>query len=107
MPESVHAPHPVEKPNLARKFPLTGTPVGLMAALITRLADHLPIRRLVRELATLEPRAGADQGDQAGCADRAPAGLGGLDEPEGHRHAGGAGAGALGDPLAESDGGEG
>jgi len=59
------------------------------------------------EFAVLEPRASADQGDQVGCVDRAPAGLGGLDEFEGHRHAGGAGAGSLGDPLAESDGREG
>ena len=42
-----------------------------------------------------------------GCVDGAPAGLGGLDQLERHRDAGGPGAGALGDPLAQPDGGEG
>ncbi len=36
-------PHPVKQPNLTRKFPLTDMPTGLMAALVTRLADRLPI----------------------------------------------------------------
>ena len=58
------------------------------------------------QLAVDEEGAGADKGDQVGCVDRAPAGLCGLDEPEGHGDACGAGAGSLGDPLAESDGGE-
>jgi hypothetical protein len=40
------------------------------------------------EFAVLEPRAGADQGDQVGCVHGAPAVLGGFDEFEGHRHAG-------------------
>ncbi len=63
--------HPVKQPNLTRKFPLTDMPTGLMAALVTRLADHLPIRRVVRRVAVLELRAVADQGDQVGCVDRA------------------------------------
>jgi hypothetical protein len=42
-----------------------------------------------------------------GCVDRAPAVLGGLNELERHRHAGGAGPGALGNPLPQPDGGEG
>ena len=59
------------------------------------------------EFAVLELCAGADEGDEVGCVDCAPSGLGGLDELERHRDAGGAGAGALGDSLSESDGGEG
>src|SRR5215211_6650133 len=65
-------------------------PTGLMAALVTRLADHLLIRRVVRRAGRLEPRAGADRRDQVGRIDRPPAGLGGPDEVEIHRHAGGA-----------------
>jgi hypothetical protein len=42
-----------------------------------------------------------------GCVDGAPPVLGGLDELERHGDAGGPGAGSLGDPLAEPDGGEG
>jgi hypothetical protein len=45
MSESIHAP--VKQPNLTRKFPLTDMPTGLMAALVTRLADDLLIRRVV------------------------------------------------------------
>jgi hypothetical protein len=41
-------PRPVKQPNLTRKFPLTDMPTGLTAALVTVLADHLPIRRVVR-----------------------------------------------------------
>src|SRR5665647_2434156 len=52
------------------------------------------------EFALLEACAGADQGDQVGCVDRAPAVLGGLDELERHRDPGGSGARALGDALA-------
>ena len=33
---------------LTRKFPLTDLPTGLMAALVTRLADHLLMRRVIR-----------------------------------------------------------
>jgi hypothetical protein len=44
MSKSVHAPYPVKQPNLTRKFPLSDMPTGLMAALVTRLADHLLIR---------------------------------------------------------------
>ena len=88
MAESVHAP-PVKQPNLTRRFPLSDMPTGLMAALVTPLADHLLIRRgSFDEFAVLEPRVGADQGDQVGCVDRSTAVLGGFDEFEGHRHAG-------------------
>jgi hypothetical protein len=31
--------HPVKQPDLTRKFPLSDMPTGLMAALVTRLAD--------------------------------------------------------------------
>jgi hypothetical protein len=37
--------HPVKEPNLTRKFPLSDMPTGLLAALVTPLADHLLIRR--------------------------------------------------------------
>jgi hypothetical protein len=50
MSESVPAPPPRQQPNLARKFPLTDMPTGLMAALATRLADRLPVRLVVDEL---------------------------------------------------------
>ena len=33
---------------LTRKLPLTDLPTGLMAALVTRLADHLLMRRVIR-----------------------------------------------------------
>jgi len=56
MSESVHAP--VTQPNLTRKFPLTDMPTGLMAALVTRLADHLLIRRVVRRTGRSRTRAG-------------------------------------------------
>ena len=46
-----------------------------------------------------EGDAGTDEGDQVGCVDGAPPGLGGFDELERHRDAGGSGAGALGDAL--------
>jgi hypothetical protein len=49
------------------------------------------------ELAAFEAGAGAHQGDEVGCVDRAPPVLGGLDELERHRKAGGLGAGPLGD----------
>jgi hypothetical protein len=51
--------------------------------------------------------AGSDQRDEVGRIDGSPPLLGGLDELERHRHAGGPGTGALGDPLPEPDGGEG
>jgi hypothetical protein len=59
------------------------------------------------EFAVGEGGAGADQGHQVGCVDHPPPGLGRFDELERHRHPGGAGAGAFGDPLPEPDGGEG
>jgi hypothetical protein len=59
------------------------------------------------EFAVEEQGTGADQGDQVGCVDRAPAGLGGFDELEGHGQPGGAGAGALGDLGPVAHGGEG
>ena len=58
------------------------------------------------EGAVLEPCAGADQRDLVGCVERTPPGLCGLDELQRHRDAGGAGAGPLGDALAEPDGGD-
>jgi hypothetical protein len=48
MQQRLHAPHPVKQLNLTLKFPLTDMPTGLMAALVTRLADHLLTRRVVR-----------------------------------------------------------
>ena len=41
-------PRPVTQPDLTRTFPLTGMPAGLLAARVTRLADRLLIRRVVR-----------------------------------------------------------
>ena len=41
------------------------------------------------ELAVGEGRPGADERDQVGCVDHAPAALGGLDQLEGHRQGGG------------------
>lgn len=48
--------------------------------------------------AFLERRSGADEGDEVGGVHGSPAGLGGLDELEGHRHAGCPRAGHLGGP---------
>jgi hypothetical protein len=59
------------------------------------------------EAAFVEVGAGADEGDEVGCVDGAPAALGRLNELERHGDAGSAGAGSLGDPLAEPDRGEG
>jgi hypothetical protein len=42
-----------------------------------------------------------------GCVDGAPAAFGGQEELERHRDTGGTRAGSLGDPLPQSDGGEG
>ncbi|GAA5033366.1 hypothetical protein GCM10023317_85220 [Actinopolymorpha pittospori] len=47
---------------------------------------------------------GADEGDEVGCVDRPPPGLGGLDELEGHGQAAGPGAGTFGDLGAVPDG---
>lgn len=47
--------------------------------------------------AAFEVGSGPDEGDQVGCVDGPPAFLGGLDELEGHRERGRAGAGAAGD----------
>jgi hypothetical protein len=44
---------------------LTDMPTGLMAVLVTRIADHLLIRRVVRRAGRSRPGAGADQRDQA------------------------------------------
>jgi hypothetical protein len=41
---------------------------------VTRLADHLLIRRAVRRVCRLERRAGTHEGDEVGCVDRAPPG---------------------------------
>jgi hypothetical protein len=46
--------HPVKQPTLTGSFPLTDMPAGLMAALVTRLADPLLIRRVVRRVAVLD-----------------------------------------------------
>ena len=59
------------------------------------------------EFAVFETCSGSDEGDEVGRVDRTPTVLGGFDELEGHRNPGGAGAGALGDPLTQPDGGEG
>jgi hypothetical protein len=59
------------------------------------------------KLASFEAGADANEGDELGCVDRAPAGLGGFDEFERHREAGGLGAGTLGDLGAMPDRGEG
>ena len=58
------------------------------------------------ECALLEAGSGAYQRDQVWGVDRAPPGLGGLDQLERHRDPGRARAGPLGDPLTEPDGGE-
>jgi hypothetical protein len=49
------------------------------------------------EFAALEACAGADECDEFGCVDRAPAGLRRFDQLERHGQARRAGAGALGD----------
>src|ERR671933_3066261 len=59
------------------------------------------------QLAVDEGGAGADQGDQVGCVDRAPAVLGGLDEFERHGQPGGAAARPLGDRGSMPHGSEG
>jgi hypothetical protein len=69
-------------------------PTGLMAAMVTRLADHLLDSSVVRRAdrsRTSRRRGPARPG--GGGVDRAPACVGGFDEFEGHRHAGGAGSG--------------
>jgi hypothetical protein len=54
MSESIHAPHPVKQPNLARKFPLTDMPTGrrhrkssghLTNGHEDMLATHIPVRQ--------------------------------------------------------------
>jgi len=55
---------------------------------VTRLADHLLIRRAFDELALLESGSGADESDEVGCVDGPPAGLCGLDELEPYCDAG-------------------
>src|SRR5699024_3801337 len=55
------------------------------------------------EASFLEYRTGADEGDEVGCVDGAPAGLGGLDQLERHRDPGSAGTGTLRDGLSRSD----
>ena len=61
-----------------RKFPLTDMPTGLMAALVTRLADHLLIRPVVRRAGRSRTSRRRGPRDQVGRIDRAPAGLRGL-----------------------------
>jgi hypothetical protein len=39
VPKSIHAP--IKQPNLTRKVPVTGILTGLMAALVTRLAETI------------------------------------------------------------------
>jgi len=63
--------------------------------------------RSFNEFAVAERGPATDERDQMWCVDRAPAGLGGLDELERHGQPGGAGAGPLGDLAAVPDGGEG
>src|SRR5256714_13874892 len=58
------------------------------------------------ELPAGERGTGTDEGDEVGCVDRAPAGLGGFDELKRHREAGGLGAGPFSDLGAVPDGGE-
>jgi hypothetical protein len=72
--------HPVKQPNLTRTFP-----TGLMAVLVMRLADHLPLHRVTR-LPFSNARVGADQGNQVGCVNRAEVCLGGFDELAGLCH---------------------
>ena len=50
--------------------------VGLVVVLLVGSFD---------ELSGVEDGAGADEGDQVGCVDGAPAHLGGFDELERHR----------------------
>lgn len=59
------------------------------------------------EFAVHEVASGADQCDEFGGVDRPPPCLCCVDEFVGHRDAGGAGAGAFGDALAQAHGGEG
>src|SRR3954470_10084283 len=59
------------------------------------------------EDAAFEAGSGADEGDQVGCVDGAPAGLGGLDQLERHRDPGGLGPRPLGDLGPVPDGREG
>jgi hypothetical protein len=59
------------------------------------------------EFAVVEGGAGSDQGNQVRGVDHPPARLGCFDQLERLREAGGAVAGAFGDPLTEPDGGEG
>jgi hypothetical protein len=59
------------------------------------------------ELVAVEGGAGADEGNEVGCVDRAPTVLGGLEELEGHSQASGLRAGAAGELAAVADGGEG
>jgi len=48
-----------------RKFPLTDMPAGLMADLVTRLDDHLLIRRVVRRTGRFRtPRRSAMAGER-------------------------------------------
>jgi hypothetical protein len=59
------------------------------------------------ELSIDEPSSCADERDQMGRVHRSPAGLGGLDQLEGHGQAGGPRAWPLGDLGAMPHGGEG
>jgi hypothetical protein len=94
--------HPVKQPGLTRKFPLTDMPTGLMAALVTRLADppDSPGRSTSSPFSNFAPTL--TRTTRWGCVNRAPVGPGGFDELEGHRYAGGAEAGSHGDPECET-----
>ena len=59
------------------------------------------------ELAAFEAGPGADERDEVGCVDGAPAFLGGVDQLECHGDPGGLGAGPLGDLGPVPDRGEG
>src|SRR5215467_4114886 len=65
------------------------------------------VRGSFDELAVFEGGTVADERDEVGCVDRAPAGLGCLDELERHRQPGGPRPGSFGDLRTVSHGGEG
>ena len=73
--ESEHPQHPPGTSRGAEAPPLHR--IKTCGSAVTRIADHLQIRRVVRRVPLLEPGSGADQGDEVGV-DGAPAGLCGL-----------------------------
>jgi hypothetical protein len=74
---------------------------------VTRLGLPADLWASFDDFAVLESCAGSDQRDEVGCVHSAPPAVCGLDEHEGHRDPGAAGAGPIRDPLSEPDGGEG